>query len=369
MQSGAQASVAVETGSAWARQDVAADALASELIVHLRGGAGGDDEGAGGGRVGQAALVSGVSGTSAGVVVVNGVTQARGRADALALAGKNVVGLAGGARGDNELTEVSVVVQAASVSGVSRASARRGVPGSAAEASLDLSALALADGGVGELGGQAQGWVDALAVALAVELLEASAHVGALTSAGDGVVDLEWVRAGSVDTDFGGVAELEGSSADAVTAVVVVGGALGRDQGAVAGCGANGITRLEASTDTAVGGGGATAWGSDTSVSDVAVGGTVGAEQDTRPVVSGGDVVLLANETEKLSGQGRGGLVNDAERDKGEASLPVTGRVVARRAKGASPVQGDEHLAVGDDRPAFPAGWAELVVGGAAGAD
>lgn len=229
-QSGAQASVVVEVGSAWARQDVAADALASELIVHLRGGAGGDDEGAGGSRVGEAALVSGVSGASAGVVVVNSVTQARGRADALALAGQNVVGLAGRARGDSEFTKVSVVVQAASVSGVSGASARRGVPGGTAEASLDLSALALADGVVNELGGQAQGWVDALAVALAVELLEARALVGALACAGDGVVDLEWVRAGSVDTDLGGVAELEGSSADAVTAVVVVGGALGRDQ-------------------------------------------------------------------------------------------------------------------------------------------
>lgn len=93
---------------------------------------------------------------------------------------------------------------------------------------------------------------------------------------------------------------MEGSSADAVTAVVIVSGALGRDQGAVAGGGADGVARLEASTDTAIGGSGATAWCSDTPVSDAAVGGTVGAKQDTRPVVSGGDVVLLANETEEL---------------------------------------------------------------------
>jgi len=312
--------------------------------------------------------VSGVGGASAGVVVVNGAAQARRRSGALTLAGVHVVALASGAGGDDESASGGVVVQTALVSGVGGALASRRVPGGTAEAGLDLTALALADGVVGELSGQAQGRVDALTVALAVQLLEARAGVGALASTRDRVVDLVNVGAGSVDADIGGVAELEGSNADAVTAVVVVVGALIRDQGAETSGRADGVAGLEGCADTAAGSVEAAARGSDAPVGGSAVGRTAGAGQDASPVVGRGDVVLLADQTEELGGQSRAGLVNDAEGDQGQASLPITGGVVARAALGASPVQGHEDLTVGDDGPALASVGGQLVVSGAPGA-
>ena len=341
--------------------------MAPELIINLEGRAGGYDEGASHGGVSQTARVSGVSTAGTSVVVEGGTAETGGGVNALALASDDVVGLTGGARGDDKGAIVAVVGQTALVSGESRALACCGVPSGTAEASLDGAALALADGVVGELGGQAQRRVDALAVALAVVLLVARALVGALALAGGGVVHLVDVGAGGVHADLGGVTKLEGSSADAVTAVVVVVGALRGDQSALAVGGADGVAGLKSGADTAVCGIGAAAGGGDAPVGGVAEGGASGAGQDARPVVSGGDVVVLADQAEELSGQRSASLVNDAEGDEGQASLPVTGGEVAGAADRASAVQGHEDLAVGDDGPTLLTVRGQLVVGGATG--
>lgn len=253
--------------------------------------------------------------------------------------------------------------------GVSRASASRRVPGGTAEAGLDFLALTLADGVVDKLGGEASRLVDALAVALGVQFLEAGALVGAVTAAGGGVVDVVRVGAGSVDADVGGGAELEGSGADAVTTVVVRVRALEGDQGAHAVGGADGVARLEGSTNTTSGSVLATAGGLDALLAGGAVGSASGAEGDARPVVGGGDEVIPADQAVVEGAQNGGGLVDDAVSDQGQASLEVISGVETGVAEGASPVESDVGLAVGDHRPALLSGGRQLVVSGASGAD
>lgn len=248
---------------------------------------------------------------------------------------------------------------------VGRARARRRVPGGAAEAGLDLLALALTDGGVDELSGQAQGRVEALALAVVVKLLEARALVGALALARGGVVDVGRVGAHVADADLGGGAENQRGAADAVAAVVVAVRALERNLGAHAVGGADGVAGLEGDAVTASSRAGAAARSRNTLLGGGAVGGVDRAVGDARLVVSGGPVVLLANQAEMVQAEGSRGLVGDAELDDGQASLEVMGGIVTRVAQSAGLVEADVGLAVRDDRNASPGVRGELVVGGA----
>lgn len=361
----ALASGVVECGSARARSDRRASALASELVVNLRGGAAWEHERAGRRGEGQTARVSRVGRALAGAVIPDGVALAVGWLSALTLASVGVVSLAGRAGRDDKGAGRRVVGQEALVSRVGRALAGCRVPGGAAEAGLDLFAVALARGVVQELSAETEGRVGALAVAVVVELLVARAGVRALALAGGRVVDLGWVGAGGVDASQGAGAELERSSADAVAAVVVVVRALRRDDGAKTGGWADRVARLERQALTAGGGGGAAALRGDAGLGGVAPGSAVRAELDARSVVGGRNVVLLADEAEVVETERGRALVDNAERDQWQASLEVTGRVVAWSAESAGLVEGDVGLAVRDDAPALGGVWGELVVDGA----
>ena len=138
----------VEGGGAWAGQNVRALALASVLVVGLRGWARGDDERAGSGGVSQTAWVNGEGSALASGSVEGGTAWASESAGALALTRGLRVSLRVGATGDDEGAEAGAVSQTALVSGVSRALASGGVESSTAQAvgGAGVTALTRASG-------------------------------------------------------------------------------------------------------------------------------------------------------------------------------------------------------------------------------
>lgn len=166
-------------------------ALAGGLVVNLNAWARQKGERACDSGVRQVAGVSGVGGACARVGVPGSVAKAAGRSDALALARVHVVGFVGRAGRNGEVANCRVVRQIAPMGRVGRALTGCRVPNGSAQTGLNLAALALAGGGVCEVGWQANRRVNALTVALGVQLLVARALVGTLTLARGGVEALE----------------------------------------------------------------------------------------------------------------------------------------------------------------------------------
>jgi len=142
----ALASSGVEGGGARTSQDRRALALARGLVVGLWSWARRDVERAGGGVVGEAALVSGVGSALARGVVEGGTAEAVGRTGITALAGAGAlaVNLRSVAGRDDESAGGGVVNQVARAGGESRARASGCVEGGAARAGQNRRALALA---------------------------------------------------------------------------------------------------------------------------------------------------------------------------------------------------------------------------------